>query len=252
MKVDVFNQDRKKVREIDLADEVFAAPVNEALFYEVVKAQLASRRAGTHATKERSAVSGSTKKIYRQKGTGQARHGSKRAPVFVGGGKAHGPVPRSYAYEPPKKMRRGAMRSALSLYQREGRLLVLDSWELEAIKTKALAEVLDKLKVPGGLLVDAHANDKLRLSSRNLEKYMFLPPEGVNVYDVLRHPFLVASETAVRALEARCKDGGNGAAAPTPGGPTPDGGPRRPARRAAAPRAAAAKSAKATKAKKAA
>src|ERR1051325_11900534 len=134
-KVDVFNLKRQKVGDLDLSDEVFGAEVKENLLHEVVVAQLASRRQGTHAAKERAAVSGSSKKIYRQKGTGRARHGSIRAPVFVGGGQAHPPRPRDWSYRPPRQVRLGALRSALSKFNKEGRLVVVDRFELNEIKT---------------------------------------------------------------------------------------------------------------------
>ena len=203
-KVNVYTLKRESVGELELADEIFGADVNEALIYDVLKAQLASRRAGSASTKTRSDVSGSTRKLIRQKGTGGARHGSIRAMLYVGGGKAHGPKPRSYAYEPPRKMRQGAIRSALSLKLKEGSLTVVDKFELGEIKTKALAGVLKTLQVDtGSLIVDAVGNEKLRLSIRNLPKASFLPPEGVNLYDVLRHPHLVLTKDAVAALQTR-------------------------------------------------
>jgi large subunit ribosomal protein L4 len=203
-KVDVYNLKRQKVGEVDLSDEVFAAEVKEHLLHEVVVAQLASQRAGTHAAKERAAVSGSTKKIFKQKGTGRARHGSIRAPIFVGGGRAHPPKPQDFSYRPPRRVRVGALKSALSLLLKEGRLLVLDSIDLGEIKTKKLAGVLEALKTTGALVVDDKSNENLRLSIRNLDHSQFLPPEGVNVYDLLRYPHLVLSKTAAKALEARC------------------------------------------------
>jgi large subunit ribosomal protein L4 len=204
-KVDVFNLKREKVGELDLSDDVFGAEVKEQLFYEVVKAQLASRRSGTAAAKERAAVSGSTKKIYRQKGTGRARHGSIRAPNFAGGGQAHPPRPRDWAYRPPRQMRIGALKSALSLFVKEGRLIVLENIELAEIKTKTLASVLEKLQIARkALVVDGKDNEKLKLSIRNMEDHQYLPPEGVNVYDLLRHDHLVVSKEAAKALEARC------------------------------------------------
>lgn len=207
-KATLYDLSRKKVGEIELSDDVFSAPVNQDLFYEVVKAQLASRRAGTHAVKERSAVAGSSKKIYRQKGTGRARHGSIRAPTFVGGGKAHGPVPRSYAYRPPRKMRIQALKSALSMFLRDGRLIIVKDFKLAEVKTKALAGVLAALQVgKKALMVDGSDNETLRLSARNLEDHLFLSPEGVNLYDLLRHDSLLCTEKAVRALEARCTYG---------------------------------------------
>jgi large subunit ribosomal protein L4 len=203
-KVDVYNLKRQKVGEVDLSDEVFATEVKEHLLHEVVVAQLASQRAGTHAAKERAAVSGSSKKIFKQKGTGRARHGSIRAPIFVGGGRAHPPKPQDFSYRPPRRVRVGALKSALSLLLKEGRLLVVDSIDLGEIKTKKLAGVLEALKSTGALVVDDKSNENLRLSIRNLDHSQFLPPEGVNVYDLLRYPHLVVSKTAAKALEARC------------------------------------------------
>jgi large subunit ribosomal protein L4 len=203
-KVNVYNLKRESVGELDLADEVFGADVNEALLYDVLKAQLASRRAGSAKTKGRAEVAGSTRKLYRQKGTGAARHGGIRASQYVGGGKAHGPQPRSYAYRPPQKMRAGALRSALSLKLKEGKLTVVDSFKLAEIKSKQLAGVLKTLQVDKGtLIVDAKGNENLRLSIRNIPNNTYLPPEGVNLYDVLRHPHLVLTKDAVVALVSR-------------------------------------------------
>jgi large subunit ribosomal protein L4 len=202
---DVFNMKREKVGSIDLADEVFGTDVREHLFYEVVKAQLASKRQGTAAAKNRSAVSGSTKKIYKQKGTGRARHGSIRAPVFVGGGQAHPPRPRDWSYDPPRRVRALALTSALSKFGKEGRLLVVDRFDLGEIKTKKLVEALETLKAQHKtLVVDTNDNDKLRLSIRNCAEHQFLPPEGVNVYDLLRYDTLILSKDAAKALEQRC------------------------------------------------
>jgi large subunit ribosomal protein L4 len=202
---DVFNMKREKVGSIDLADEVFGTEVREHLFYEVVKAQLASKRQGTQCAKNRSAVSGSTKKMYKQKGTGQARHGSIRAPIFVGGGKAHPPRPRDWSYDPPRRVRALALTSALSKFGKEGRLLVVDRFELGEVKTKKLVEALDTLKADRKtLVVDTQENENLRLSIRNCTEHQFLPPEGLNVYDLLRHDTLILSKEAAKALEARC------------------------------------------------
>jgi len=150
---DVFNMQRQKVGSIDLADEVFGAEVKEHLFYEVVKAQLASKRQGSAAAKNRSAVSGSTKKLYKQKGTGRARHGSIRAPVYVGGGQAHPPRPREWGYEPPRRVRAQALTSALSKFGKEGRLVVVDTFDLGEVKTKKLVEALGTLKAQKRALV---------------------------------------------------------------------------------------------------
>src|SRR3954470_19620810 len=145
MKIPVYNLKRESVGEIDLSDEVFGTEVKEHLFYEVVKAQLASRRSGTKATKERSGVSGSTKKLFRQKGTGNARQGSSRAPHRPGGGMAHALEPKDWSYRPPRKVRISALKSALSLFAKEGRLTVIDSLELPEIKTKGLVSTLGTL-----------------------------------------------------------------------------------------------------------
>ncbi len=202
---DVFNMKREKVGSIDLADEVFGTEVREHLFYEVVKAQLASKRQGTAAAKNRSAVSGSTKKLYKQKGTGRARHGSARAPIFVGGGQAHPPRPRDWSYEPPRRVRALALTSALSKFGKEGRLLVVDEFALGEIKTKKMVEALGALKADRKtLVVDSQDNEKLRLSIRNCTQHQFLAPEGLNVYDLLRYDTLILSKDAAKALEQRC------------------------------------------------
>jgi large subunit ribosomal protein L4 len=210
--LDVFNMKRELVGSIDLSDEVFAAEVKPHLFYEVVKAQLASRRQGTQAGKERAAVSGSTKKLYKQKGTGRARHGSIRAPSYVGGGRAHPPRPRDWSYRPPRQVRIGALRSALSMFNKEGRLVVVDRFELAEVKTKGLLAALGALKVTTregaksakALVVDLPANENLKLSIRNSVDHQYLPPEGVNLYDLLRHDTLVLSRDAAKQLEQRC------------------------------------------------
>jgi large subunit ribosomal protein L4 len=202
---DVFNMQREKVGSIDLADEVFGVEVKEHLFYEVVKAQLASKRQGTRAGKNRSAVSGSTKKLYKQKGTGRARHGSIRAPVYVGGGKAHPPRPQNWGYEPPRRVRAQALSSALTKFGKEGRLLVVDRFDLSEIKTKRLLEAFDALKAQERtLVVDSGENQNLKLSIRNCKSHQFLPPEGLNVYDLLRHDTLILSKDAAKKLEERC------------------------------------------------
>ena len=208
--VDVFNLKRDKVGSVTLRDDVFAVEVAQHLLHEVVIAQLASKRAGTSAAKERAAVRGSKHKIYKQKGTGNARHGGIRAPLFVGGGRAHPPKPQDWSRRPPRRVRLAALKSALSLLLGEGRLTVVEDLQLAEIKTKALAAVLGVLNAPREkasvktLVVDAKDNDKLQLSIRTLQGSSFLPPEGVNVYDLLRHEHLIVSKRAVEALEARC------------------------------------------------
>jgi large subunit ribosomal protein L4 len=204
-KVDVFNVKREKVGELALSDEVFGVEVKQHLLHEVVTAQLASRRQGTAAAKTRGEVAGSTKKLYKQKGTGRARQGSIRAPHHVGGGQAHPPRPREWGYRPPRKVRVSALKSALSLLAKQGRLIILDKFEIEQIKTKAVVGVLGTFEATKkALVVDGRANAKLELSVRNLPNALFLPPEGVNVYDLLRHDHLVLTQDAAKAIEARC------------------------------------------------
>jgi large subunit ribosomal protein L4 len=205
-KVKVHNLSGKAVGEIELSDTVFDAIVNESVLYDVLKAQLASKRKGAASAQTRAEVTATKRKMYKQKGTGNARHGSRRAPIFVGGGTVHGPKPRDFGYRPPRKMRLGALKGALSHKLREGQLRVVEDFELAEIKTKKLVEVLGKLEVNGGaLIVDGKDNDKLRLSARNLQNHSVLPPEGVNLYDLLRHEHVVLTKGAVEALEARCQ-----------------------------------------------
>ncbi len=202
-KLDVKNIQGETVDSIELSDAVFGAEVKEHLLWEVVRAQRAGRRAGTAKTKGRSEVRGGGAKPYRQKGTGRARQGTIRASQFVGGGATFGPRPRSYRIRVPKQVRRGALRSALSVRLRDGNLIVVDSLELPEIKTKGLRKVLGNLEAPKALLVDDRANHKLVLSARNLPDCKVLPPEGVNVYDVLKHDKLVLTAEMARALEER-------------------------------------------------
>jgi large subunit ribosomal protein L4 len=205
-KVKVYNLSGKGVGEIDLSDAVFDATVNESVLYDVLRAQLASKRKGAASAQTRAEVTATKRKMYKQKGTGNARHGSRRAPIFVGGGTVHGPKPRDFGYRPPRKMRLGALKGALSLKLREGQLRIVEDFELAEVKTKKLVEVLGKLEVNGGaLIVDGKDNDKLRMSARNLQNHSVLPPEGVNLYDLLRHEHVVLTKGAVEALEARCQ-----------------------------------------------
>jgi large subunit ribosomal protein L4 len=210
MHLDIVNIEGKKVGEIDLADAVFATPVKEHLLWEVVKAQQAAKRAGTHATRTRKFVRGGGRKPYKQKGTGNARQGSTRSPQFVGGGTVFGPHPRDYGYTVPRKVRKAALASALSLRARENQLLIID--QLSGLfdkgpKTKRLAEVLKALGLASALLVDAKQNQHLARSARNLSAAKCLPPEGLNVYDILNHRALVITRDAVKAVEARVTGG---------------------------------------------
>jgi len=200
-KFDVYDLEKNKVSEIELADAVFAGEVNEHLFYEVVKAKLASDRSGTHAVKNRSLVSGGGKKPWKQKHTGRARQGSTRASQWVGGGKAMGPKPRDYSYDVPKKVRKAALRSALALRSRDQKILIVQKWSPDAPKAKTAAQVLKKLGLAKVLVVDAAANVALEKSVRNLRGANFLAAEGLNVYDILKHDALVLTAASAKQLE---------------------------------------------------
>lgn len=191
------------VGEIEVADAVFAAPVKEHLLWEVVRYQRAARRAGTHSTQTRAEVNLTGKKMYKQKGTGGARHGSRRANIFRGGGAVFGPKPRSYAFRVNKKVMAGALRTALTLRARDNNLVVLRDLQLGEAKTKAFAQVLEKLEAGRALVVDSGDNKNLRLSARNLADSSFLDVRGINVYDILRFPKLLISEASLRQVEAR-------------------------------------------------
>jgi large subunit ribosomal protein L4 len=196
----IFNLDREEVGTLEVNDAIFGAEVKPHLFYEVVKWQLAKRRAGTACTKGRNEVQGGGRKPYRQKGTGRARQGSRVAPNHVGGGTVHGPRPRSYFYPLNKKVRRGALRSALSLRAQDGELLVVQSLDLGETKTKAAAAVFERLAAGNALVIDSE-NESLQLSVRNLPKVKFLHVDGLNVFDILNHKTVVLTEPMVRRIE---------------------------------------------------
>ncbi len=202
--IDVKSLDGKKVGSVDLDDSVFGVEVNEHLLWEVVKAQRAKKRAGTHSTKRRDEVRGGGKKPYKQKGTGNARQGSTRAPHYVGGGKVFTPKPRDYEYHVPKKVMAGALRSALSLRAKEQKIVVVDSFTLDAPKTKLVDKALTTLGAKSALLVDG-ANETLKKSTRNLQHAKYLAPEGLNVYDVLDHETLILSRATLDAVTQRLK-----------------------------------------------
>jgi large subunit ribosomal protein L4 len=203
MQIDILNSDGTSVGSLELADDVFGAPVKEHLLWEVVKAQRAARRAGTHSTLTRANVRGGGKKPYKQKGTGNARQGSTRSPNYVGGGKVFGPHPRDYSYTVPKKVRRAALVCALSLRAQEKKLVVIDKLSFDAPKTKRLAGILAALGMPSAVVVDAKENLGLSRSVRNLPDSKYLAPEGLNVYDILDHTGLVLTADAVKLIEAR-------------------------------------------------
>jgi len=204
--LDVINQEKKKVGTIDLSDDVFGTDVNVALVHQVIKAQLAGRRQGTAKTKVKSEVRGGGKKPFKQKGTGNARQGSSRSPLNPGGGQSFGPQPRSYEQATPKEMMRGALRSALSDRVKSARLLVVDEFKLSAIKTKTFQNVINTLGLEQLLIVD-DANKNLELSGRNIPHVKILRTEGLNVYDVVRHEWIIITKRAAKAVEARLTNG---------------------------------------------
>jgi large subunit ribosomal protein L4 len=199
---DVKNLEGKKIGTIDLADDVFGVKVNAHLLHEAVRHYLAGKHAGTHKTKDKSEVSGSGKKLWKQKGTGRARVGSIRSPLWRHGGTVHGPTPRSYSYALPKKMIIGALRSALSSKLAEQKMTIVDAWELETHKTKAFRQALTKLdkETPSILLVDNSSNLNLERASRNIDGLTLVPTNGLEAYDLLRHDHLMMSRDAAVKL----------------------------------------------------
>jgi large subunit ribosomal protein L4 len=205
--IDVVNLSGEKVGTFDLADEVFGA-INEDLLWEAVKHYRAGQRAGTHATKNRALVSGSGKKLWRQKGTGRARVGSIRSPLWRHGGTVHGPQPRSYSYDFPRKKLLGALRSALAAKFADGKLTVVENFQLDEVKTKALRKTLDTLKVDGtALLVESAKpeNHNLELSARNLEGVELVPGHEVHPYHLLRYERAIFSRPALERLQESLK-----------------------------------------------
>lgn len=202
-KVNIVNVQAQPVGEIELSDVVFGAEIKPYLHWEIVRNQLANRRAGTHSTKTRAIVHGTTKKALRQKGSGGARHGSKKAPIFRGGGVAHGPHPRDYSYKVPKQVRRAALCSALSTRVAAGHIVIVDNFGLATPKTKEAAAILARLNANKSLIVSATEDSGLHLSVRNLKSAKYIRAEGVNVYDVLKYDTLVLTVDAVKALEER-------------------------------------------------
>jgi large subunit ribosomal protein L4 len=205
MKLTVRNLDNQEVGDIELAEEVFGLPVRRDILARVVNWQLAKRRAGTHKTKGISDISGTTKKPYKQKGTGRARQGSLRSPQFRGGAVIFGPVVRSHAFDLQKKVRRLGLKTALSAKQAEGKLIVIDEAQLGEAKTKVLRARLDALGWDSVLIIDGAVNENFARAARNLPKVDVLPQQGANVYDILRRDTLVLTREAVQQLEARLK-----------------------------------------------
>lgn len=212
MKCEIVNLDNQKVADIELADSVFGVEVRADILSRVVNWQLANRRAGTHKTKTIGEVSGTTKKPYKQKGTGNARQGSLRAPQYRGGGIVFGPVVRSHAQDLPKKIRALGMRCALSAKAKEGKIVVVDDLKLSAIKTKDLLAKMDKMglisekgSISALFIGGAELDDNFSLSARNIVGIDVLPQQGANVYDIMRRDTLVLTKEAAENLEARLK-----------------------------------------------
>lgn len=202
-KLDVIDLTGKSVGSLDVDDAVFNAEVKEHLLWEVVRSQRAAKRRGTHCVKTRSEVNLTKAKVYKQKGTGNARHGSKRSNLFPKGGVVHGPRPHLYILGVNKKVMASALRAAISLRVKSGDCVVIKEFTADQPKTKLLAKALETIKAPRALLVDAQTNSWLERTSKNLAKADFLPVGGLNVYDVLRYPKLLIAEGVLRELETR-------------------------------------------------
>jgi large subunit ribosomal protein L4 len=201
--LDVQNTKGKKIAQVELADGVFSVPVKSSVLHEVVKMQLANRRSGTAAVKHRSDIRGSGRKLFRQKGTGRARRGNIKSPLLRGGGVVFGPDGRNYKFLVPKKVRKLALKMALSSKLSDKDLLVLDQFELGEIKTKDFVRVLEKLNIKSALIVTDKKNGNLELSSRNVSDVKVLRSEGLNVHDILKYRTLVLLEPAVKNIEGR-------------------------------------------------
>jgi large subunit ribosomal protein L4 len=213
--VKVRNIQNEEVGEVELSDAVFGAPLNEGLIHAAVRNFMANARQGTSATKTRGDTSGSGRKLWKQKGTGRARIASLRSPLWKGGGNAHGPQPRDWSYNVPRKMRHGALRSALSERVREGNVFVVEGWSLEQPKTKDFSQSLTRLGLGGKtLIVDSLENDNLVLSARNLRQTKVVNSFGLNIYDLLYHDQLVLSRAAADELEQLLGSRGEEASAP--------------------------------------
>lgn len=201
--VDVLNVTGDKVSQVELADDVFNVAVKGSILHDVVKMQLANRRAGTACVKNRSDISGSTKKLYRQKGTGNARPGSIKSPLRRGGGVTFGPHPKNWGYKLPKKVRRLALKMALSSRLAAEDLMVINTFGLEEIKTKVMVNILSTLKVDNALIVTDAEDIKLELSARNIEGVKVIKTEGLNVYDILKYKKLLLLESSIKGIEGR-------------------------------------------------
>lgn len=201
--VDVLNTSGEKVSQVDLADDLFNVPVKPSVLHEAVRMQLAKKRSGTASVKNRSDVRGSTQKLFRQKGTGRARRGDVKSPLLRGGGVVFGPKPKSWAYNIPKKVKKLALKMALSTKFQEDQLMVLDKFDLDRIKTKDFVGIVDALHLDNVLIVTDLSNDHLELSSRNVPGVKVIRQEGLNVYDILKYEHLVLLEASIKGIEGR-------------------------------------------------
>jgi large subunit ribosomal protein L4 len=201
--IDVLNTTGEKVAQAELADEIFAVAVKPSVMHQVVTAQLAARRAGSAAVKRRSDVKGSTRKLYRQKGTGRARKGDIKSPLLRGGGVIFGPNPRSFDKKVPKKVRKLALKMALSSKLQDNDLMVVDNLEMERIKTKDFVGIINALAADNALIITADKNDNLERSSRNVPNIKVMRTEGLNVYDILKHRKLVLLKGSLEGIEGR-------------------------------------------------
>jgi large subunit ribosomal protein L4 len=197
----VYDIENNRISEIDLSDAVFGAEVNQDAIYEVVKMQMASRRMGTASTKGRSDVRGGGKKPWRQKGTGRARAGHSRSPIWRGGGIIFGPTPHSYSYKPPKKVRRLALISALSMKLKEEKMIILRDFPMDEIKTKRFREVIERFGLSRALFVIDGSQPILEKSSRNVKEIKMVRSEGINVYDLLKYDHVVFLEPSIKKIE---------------------------------------------------
>ena len=206
MKTKVITLENKAAGDIDLNDAVFGLPVRKDLLSRMVNYQLAKRRAGTHKIKGRSEITATGAKMFRQKGTGRARHGDAKVSQFRGGGRAFGPTPRDHGHKLPKKVRALALKTALSAKQADGKLIILDDAAVKSPKTSELAATLNKLGLANALIVSgAEVDANFALAARNVPNIDVLPTQGANVYDILRRDTLVLTKAAVEGLEARLK-----------------------------------------------
>jgi len=201
--VDVINTAGEKVSQVELAEALFNVPVNGAVLHEVVQSQLAKKRTGTASVKNRSDVRGSTRKLFRQKGTGRARRGNIKSPLLRGGGVVFGPHPKDWGYKVPKKVRKLAMKMALSSKFQNEELVILDKFELGQVKTKDFVEIIRALRTDNALIVTAGKDDRLELSSRNVPGVKVIRTEGLNVYDILKYRQLILLEASIQGIEGR-------------------------------------------------